>query len=634
MLVDNGWSMFDHWPILIFVVETLAKTAAGLDKDGIDLMFTVDSEACDRPNLRGKFGRMVLKEALQKAWPPNTGNNESQTNVGQIVSKIYDTWKCKGQKATTLLILTDGNWSETDEGSLNETILRFARKEKQIVGNRHFSIQLIRFGEHHKDRLQWLDDSLCKLHGLKDIVDHCSWRATVDKMFRGSVEGRVDQQDLPELGIPYWYKHLVTFFDSFNDGGSTTPSSPNGNRSRNSLSRFSSITPNIEGRQKKHDYTANVLNNEDNIVSQNTKLLVSAQQEQTYLITAREERILDEEQSSFEVNYGYASNISNKEDGASQYATTLQGTQDERTLVGSHDEQRLEEKESSIVENDDYLSIIPNNDDIASQVAMRRTQPEVLAVREFSHLLSTLPELRSLHREAVEKLGIERFEDNYRKLLKYFTLRLMEKAKSRIEQDTVRVLRRRENRVSIAQRVVALTREDQEADSELFESLRDQAIQKDKSDLERWTEGVYNSPESNADKFGQQPGENSGKDDEHSNEDDEHSDEDDESTLIEALDFPNISQATQFMCRGSPFRTLVFELRLLLLRAPIREVLESTPKSWIRITNLNDTSVLNKAKALIEDKTPYQWDWWPLKPRIPDAPKHQWRLQWEVSRSA
>lgn len=254
MLVDNGWSMFNHWPILTFVVETLAKTAAGLDKDGLDLMFTVDSETCNRPNLKGKSGRLTLKDALRQAWPPNTGNNDSHTNMGQVVSTIYNTWKSKGRKATTLLILTDGNWSEADENTLNTNILKFAHEDKQRAGNRHFSIQLIRFGEQHKKRLQWLDDQLCQQHNRKDIVDHCSWRATVDKMFRGSVEGRVDQQDSYEPGIPYWYEHLVTFFHSFNDGsGSTSLLSPDRNRSRQSVSRSPSMRSNTDNRQKKHE---------------------------------------------------------------------------------------------------------------------------------------------------------------------------------------------------------------------------------------------------------------------------------------------------------------------------------------------------------------------------------------------
>ncbi|KAF1851033.1 uncharacterized protein K460DRAFT_26715 [Cucurbitaria berberidis CBS 394.84] len=35
LVVDNGGTMFEHWPIVMFVAETLAKNAAGLDKNGI-----------------------------------------------------------------------------------------------------------------------------------------------------------------------------------------------------------------------------------------------------------------------------------------------------------------------------------------------------------------------------------------------------------------------------------------------------------------------------------------------------------------------------------------------------------------------------------------------------------------------
>jgi hypothetical protein len=241
--------MCQHWPIVTFVAETLAKNAAGLDKDGIDLMFTVGAKARNIPKIKGDNGRQALKEALRKSWPEDAKSDDTSVDMGQVLADVYKTWKRKGERSTTLLVLTDGDWSKTDHPALNQIILNFAKLEDR-AGPRHFSIQLIRFGEEHKDKLSWLDDYLCQQNQCKDIVDHCSWRTTVDKMFRGSIETRSDAQAPPEPDITYFYPHLVTFFDSFNDGGMKSRLAPESqNQSRLSLSRTSSRG----SVQKKHE---------------------------------------------------------------------------------------------------------------------------------------------------------------------------------------------------------------------------------------------------------------------------------------------------------------------------------------------------------------------------------------------
>ncbi|CAN9388110.1 unnamed protein product [Alternaria alternata] len=217
-VVDNGWTMSKHWPIVTFVAETLAKNAAGLDKSGIDLKFTVDGPRLDQKDLKGESGRKKLKKALRAAWPAYRENSHVTTNMALVFEKISREWASSGRPATTLLVLTDAVWSNTDLKALNKTILDIAERDKLNAGNRHFSIQFIRFGDNvaGKSRLQWLDDELCA--GQKDIVDHCSWRAKVDKMFKGSIEGRADEQESEEEPIPYDYETLVDLFDTFNKG--------------------------------------------------------------------------------------------------------------------------------------------------------------------------------------------------------------------------------------------------------------------------------------------------------------------------------------------------------------------------------------------------------------------------------
>ena len=58
--------MFTHWPIVTFVTETLAKSAAGLDKSGFDLKFTIDGHKHDAQRLKGDPGRKKLKKAFKR----------------------------------------------------------------------------------------------------------------------------------------------------------------------------------------------------------------------------------------------------------------------------------------------------------------------------------------------------------------------------------------------------------------------------------------------------------------------------------------------------------------------------------------------------------------------------------------
>ncbi|KAF1851032.1 uncharacterized protein K460DRAFT_26711 [Cucurbitaria berberidis CBS 394.84] len=213
-------------------------------RDSIDLKFTVDGHTYDKGDLKGDLGRRLLKNALNAAWPENTKTDDSLTDMGRIFTNIFKEWKRNKKRATTLLILTDGVWTKTEELRLHLTILDIARQEQMHAGNRHFSIQFIRFGdrENEKAKLQWLDDELCTRSNLRDIIDHCSWRTTVDKMFKGSIEGWHDQKDPDELDIPYHYPDLVALFKSFNEGSDTlSPSTPHRTPSRSS-SRSSNST--------------------------------------------------------------------------------------------------------------------------------------------------------------------------------------------------------------------------------------------------------------------------------------------------------------------------------------------------------------------------------------------------------
>jgi hypothetical protein len=160
--------MLEHWPIVVFVAETLVMKAAGLDKDGVDLIFTVDGSEHNKSRLKADAGRKAFRTALNRAAPENTNRKDCQTDMHETLDDIHQKWKRNGQPPTTLLILTDGVWGNTMDNLVDNTIIDIAGTLfKQKAGLRPFSIQFIRFGDRCVDKLERLDNQLCNDRGLK-----------------------------------------------------------------------------------------------------------------------------------------------------------------------------------------------------------------------------------------------------------------------------------------------------------------------------------------------------------------------------------------------------------------------------------------------------------------------------------
>ena len=213
----------------MFVAETLAKKAAGLDKDGIDVYFTVAGDEYNQKDLVGESGRQQLRTALSNATPDHVDREGCQTDMCDAFSKISHNWKEKGKPATTLLVLTDGFWKETNDADFDRAVIKIAEDPiaatTKQTGKRLFSIQFIRFGDEGYERLRSLDDDLCKRHSGRDIVDHCSWRTSVTKMVKGSIEGYHDLDDADEQGMDYNYTELVGLFKRYNESNNAAESS-------------------------------------------------------------------------------------------------------------------------------------------------------------------------------------------------------------------------------------------------------------------------------------------------------------------------------------------------------------------------------------------------------------------------
>jgi hypothetical protein len=167
-VIDNSATMLEHWPIVVFVAETLVMKAVGLDKDGVDLIFTVDGREHNKSRLKADAGRKAFRTALNRAEPENTNRKDCQTDMHKTLNDIHQKWKTNGEPPTTLLILTDGKWGNTMDNLVDNTIIDIAGTlSKKKAGLRPFGIQFIRFGDECVDKLERLDNKLCNDRGLK-----------------------------------------------------------------------------------------------------------------------------------------------------------------------------------------------------------------------------------------------------------------------------------------------------------------------------------------------------------------------------------------------------------------------------------------------------------------------------------
>jgi hypothetical protein len=344
--------------------------------------------------------------------------------------------------------------------------------------------------------------------------------------------------------------------------------------------------------------------------------------------------------------------------------TTLEGTHVVNLDVSEgalNDDAALQ----SIYEND-CVSEISNNEDIGSRLGFQtRSSGELYAVRVFGDFLGRLSELRPLHEMALIRLGKTRFVRNYRRVLKFHVLRLgrQPEIRTRIEAVAIRVLSSRQNRKEIARRIIQVLETNDEDAPKMSDTLNYQPVEKesltgwindikalDARDLETALysetgpktadqeerssasgEGQYGSPGANGDSDNDEAYMFDDDSEQWSdpNESETDSSRADDQDGFDADLVSMVTDARNFVRRDIDI--LYLELRLLVLPASLREVVESVPKADIKISLTNDLSFLNKAKAFAEDHTSMEWEWWPLSPRKPNLSEDRNRLEWHVS---
>ncbi|KAL2405854.1 hypothetical protein ABEF95_000368 [Exophiala dermatitidis] len=202
-IVDNGTSMWQFWDVATYVVETLAMKLAGLDDDGLDLVFTIGDEF-NIKNARGKSTPTNFGAAMRKAAPRAPGSiveGDLCTDMAAVLARMFDAYlKSNQRKRMTLLILTDGLWAgSVKAGMVERKIVEFVKNPKLgSLEPRRFSIEFIQFGDDGPagERLKELDNTMEHRFGIEDIIDTEPWTGRVNKMITGSI---LEHEDMDEV---------------------------------------------------------------------------------------------------------------------------------------------------------------------------------------------------------------------------------------------------------------------------------------------------------------------------------------------------------------------------------------------------------------------------------------------------
>lgn len=163
-VVDNAASMKPHWEHMRTTLLALAMKIGTLDKDGLDLVFTL-GQSCDKSNVKEWEIPAEFGKSMDKARREITSNDN--TNMAETFLKIFDRYT-DVRKKQTLVVLTDGLWnggSRTGDDVETAIISFITDVRKRLKGKqepRWFSIQFISFGNDVKAiaRLTALDDEL------------------------------------------------------------------------------------------------------------------------------------------------------------------------------------------------------------------------------------------------------------------------------------------------------------------------------------------------------------------------------------------------------------------------------------------------------------------------------------------
>lgn len=190
-LVDNDMTMSSSWETMATALETLASKVGSLDKNGLDLEFTLGN-AHNAHNVSSRQLLSRFRDAKNDALSQHFNLN---TDMAKTLTRIFDKYLSGTRRAKTLIVLTNGVWG----GTINPTdveiaIADFLRKPAlaQKLERRWFTIQFIACGDQVPDILRHLDDNLEDKYSIPDVIDTEHISGNVYKMILGSFVDEFD----------------------------------------------------------------------------------------------------------------------------------------------------------------------------------------------------------------------------------------------------------------------------------------------------------------------------------------------------------------------------------------------------------------------------------------------------------
>jgi len=257
----------------------------------------------------------------------------------------------------------------------------------------------------------------------------------------------------------------------------------------------------------------------------------------------------------------------------------------------------------------DIRSLASEND-ISSQASTEMSKTVLSGQALISIFLAEDPQFKALCEKVLAQIDKQRFLENIQRLLRSLYKNLSTEARSEGEKAVARLLRQKQGRLRICQRLIIRIETEQDLAKENEEHDLGNAPE-DKLSLEKWLADVSNSPANLPEQTL------------------DHQDSGDESTEREAQDdFPLTSGLKQFLGESESFKSLKRDFMLWLLPVELQEVLLSIPRDRIWGSKDQDLTLTNLAKGWVEDKTGLNWNWWPLEARKRTLRDHETRLFW------
>lgn len=264
--------------------------------------------------------------------------------------------------------------------------------------------------------------------------------------------------------------------------------------------------------------------------------------------------------------------------------------------------------------SDDVHSVLSDNADINSVASYQTTRREEEGKDFIAQMLAFDHVLRPLCQDALDNMGRARFVRNVRRILKGYYRNLLRDARTERERLCVTLLKSRLGRQRMSQTMADILGANDDADGDVENLIRHR---EDKATINSWLELLTDAKDPISKSI-----------DLLARDQDEMGFSDSSDDDLDAIDLPHLAELTAFFCDSYSFRFLLNEFRVLCFPASIRDIVLSTPRSQIWISEEQNLTLTNRLKSYIEDYTQLRWVWWPLQPRMKSLNPDQVRLFW------